>query len=231
MSKRRGDVVFLDELHRRDRRRRGALVPRQPQPRPVDRDRRRPRGRAHREEPGLLRPVRARPDRGDPAERGRRRDVGRAARGRSRRRSATWSSGSPSFPGSRARRPSGAARTASRPTRSASPTTSTASTTTTACSRATQQAFRLALCRATQARDRAAASASSGSRRPTGCSDRAVLGAEALRSPIARGERPDRNLALELVRVTEAAAMGAGALGRARRQERRRPGRRRRDAR
>ena len=38
----------------------------------------------------------------------------------------------------------------SRPTRSASRTTSTASTTTTACSRATQQAFRLGLCRATQ---------------------------------------------------------------------------------
>ena len=43
MSKRRGDVVFLDELHRRDRRRRRALVPRLPRPRPDDRDRRRPR--------------------------------------------------------------------------------------------------------------------------------------------------------------------------------------------
>ena len=42
MSKRRGDVVFLDELHGRGRRRRRALVPRQPRPRPDDRDRRRP---------------------------------------------------------------------------------------------------------------------------------------------------------------------------------------------
>ena len=41
---------------------------------------------------------------------------------------------------------------------------------------------------------------------------------------------PDRNLALELVRVTEAAAMGAVALDRSRRQDRRRPGRRRPDA-
>ena len=48
MSKRRGDVVFLDELHRRDRRRRRALVPRQPRPRPDDRDRRRPRRGASR---------------------------------------------------------------------------------------------------------------------------------------------------------------------------------------
>ena len=43
------------------------------------------------------------------------------------------------------RRPSGAARRRSRSTRSASPTTSTASTTTTACSGAASRAFRLAL--------------------------------------------------------------------------------------
>ena len=41
---------------------------------------------------------------------------------------------------------------------------------------------------------------------------------------------PDRNLALELVRVTEAAAMAAGPLGRPRRQERRRRRRRERHA-
>ena len=46
VSKRRGDVVLLDELPGRNRRRRGALVPRQPRPRPGDRDRRRPGPRA-----------------------------------------------------------------------------------------------------------------------------------------------------------------------------------------
>ena len=48
MSKRRGDVVFLDELPRRGRRRRGALVPRLARARPDDRDRRRPRRREER---------------------------------------------------------------------------------------------------------------------------------------------------------------------------------------
>ena len=43
-------------------------------------------------------------------------------------------------------------------------------------------------------------------------------------------QAPDRNLALELVRVTEAAAMAAGTLGRPRRQERRRRRGRRRHA-
>ena len=47
-------------LHGRGRRRRGALVPRQPRARPGDRDRPRPRGREVAEEPRLLRPVRAR---------------------------------------------------------------------------------------------------------------------------------------------------------------------------
>ena len=61
-------------LHRRGRRRRGAVVPRQPRPRPDDRDRHRPRGREDAEEPGLLRPVRARADRGHPAQRARGRD-------------------------------------------------------------------------------------------------------------------------------------------------------------
>ena len=58
-------------LPRRGRRRRRPLVPRLPRPRPGDRDRRRPGRRAEPEEPGLLRPVRARPDRGDPPQRGR----------------------------------------------------------------------------------------------------------------------------------------------------------------
>ena len=43
-------------------------------------------------------------------------------------------------------------------------------------------------------------------------------------------QKPDRNLALELVRVTEAAGARLRPLGRARRQDRRRPGRGRRDA-
>ena len=74
MSKRRGDVVLLDEFMDEvgvDAAR-WYLVNREP--RPVDRDRRRPRGRADAEEPRLLRPVRARPDRRDPAERRRRSD-------------------------------------------------------------------------------------------------------------------------------------------------------------
>ena len=58
-------------LHRRGRRRRRALVPRQPRPRPDDRDRHRPRRREEREEPGLLRPVRARPHRRHPPQRAR----------------------------------------------------------------------------------------------------------------------------------------------------------------
>ena len=56
-------------LRRRGRRRRRALVSRLARPRPDDRDRRRPRARALGEEPGLLRAVRARPDRRHPAER------------------------------------------------------------------------------------------------------------------------------------------------------------------
>src|SRR5581483_2985969 len=72
-------------LPRRDRRRRGALVPGQPRPRPDDRDRRRPRRREEPEEPGVLRPVRARahrrhpPERGEPAEGGRGPAAARAA--------------------------------------------------------------------------------------------------------------------------------------------------------
>ena len=85
-------------------------------------------------EPGLLRPVRARPDRRDPAERRRRRAV-RGASGRARRRGARPDQAAGRVPRrSSPRRPSGAARTRSRPTRSASPTTSIASTTTTRCS-------------------------------------------------------------------------------------------------
>ena len=56
-------------LHRRDRHRRGPLVPRLARPRPDDRHRHRPGGREVREEPGLLRPVRARPHRRDPPQR------------------------------------------------------------------------------------------------------------------------------------------------------------------
>ena len=67
-------------LHGRGRRRRRALVPRQPRPGPGDRDRPRSRGREVAEEPGLLRPVRARADRRHPAER-----RGRAGRRRTAR--------------------------------------------------------------------------------------------------------------------------------------------------
>ena len=122
--------------HGRGRRRRRPLVPHHPRPRPDDHDRRRPRAGEEREEPGLLRPVRARPDRRDPPERrGPPRSTG-AARRAWLRRSATSSSAWPSSPGSPPRRRSGAARRRCRRTPSASRTTSTASTTTTACWRA-----------------------------------------------------------------------------------------------
>ena len=68
MSKRRGDVVFLDDFMDEI----GVDAARwylvEPRARPDDRDRHRPRGREVGQEPGLLRPVRPRPDRGDPAE-------------------------------------------------------------------------------------------------------------------------------------------------------------------
>ena len=120
----------------RDRRRRGPLVPRLAQPRPDDRDRRRPRGREDAEEPRLLRAVRARADRRDHAQRrhgGRGRDPARRARRRgARARQAPGRVPGRRRGGDRATR----RRTSSRTTRSTSPTTSTASTTTTACSRA-----------------------------------------------------------------------------------------------
>ena len=105
MSKRRGDVVFLDEFIDEI----GVDAARwylvEPRPRPDDRDRRRPRGGALAEEPGLLRAVRARAHRGHPPERRRRRDLARADRRRSRRRSASSSSGCSSCPrSSRTRR-------------------------------------------------------------------------------------------------------------------------------
>ena len=56
-------------LHRRDRRRRGPLVPRLARPRPDDRDRRRPGGGEDGQEPRLLRAVRPCADRGDSPQR------------------------------------------------------------------------------------------------------------------------------------------------------------------
>ncbi len=121
-------------VSRRDRGRRRALVPRQPRPRPDDRDRHRPRRGEERQESGLLRPVRACPDRRDPAQRGRRADrrrsrgAARAARAAARKTADRASR--PSF----GRRRSIERRRASRSTRSRSRTTSTASTTTSVCS-------------------------------------------------------------------------------------------------
>ena len=102
MSKRRGDVVFLDELLDEvgvDAAR-WYLVSRGP--RPDDRDRRRPRGGEDGEEPRLLRPVRARPDRRDPPERRGRGAVRRAA-GRARRRGARPDQAARRVPGRRRR--------------------------------------------------------------------------------------------------------------------------------
>ena len=135
MSKRRGDVVFLDELPRRGRRRRRPLVPRLA--RATTRRSRStstwpPRRRqknpvyyvqyAHARIAGILRNA------GEAA------PVGRAA-GRARGRGARPDQAPGRVPrASSPRRPRGAARTRSRPTRSGSPTTSTASTRATRCS-------------------------------------------------------------------------------------------------
>src|SRR5213078_3122879 len=66
-SKRAGNVVFVDDVM--DEIGRDALVPRQPRPGSDDRDRPRSRRGEVAEEPCLLRAVRARAHRGDPAER------------------------------------------------------------------------------------------------------------------------------------------------------------------
>ena len=63
MSKRRGEFITLDDLHRRDRRRRRALLHALALQRLDDRPRPRPRAPAVGREPRLLRPVRARADR------------------------------------------------------------------------------------------------------------------------------------------------------------------------
>ena len=216
MSKRRGDVVFLDEFMDEigvDAAR-WYLVNRSPdQSIEIDVDLAAERSEknpvyyvqyAHARIAGILRNA------GDAEA------VGRAGRSRSRRRSATWSSASPSFPRSSRRRPSAAGRTGSRPTRSGSPTTSIASTTTTACSRATS--------RRSGSRSAARRSGDRDVPRPRrgGGAGADVARQRALfvpRSSTARAPRhriaawrepPDRNLALELVRVTEAAAMAAG---------------------
>ena len=146
---RRGEAVVQTARRRRlpagvrgeDRDGRGALVPRLAGPRPADRHRRRPRQGAQREEPGLLRPVRACQDRRDPPQRRATRSRFRAARRAGSARSASWSSGWPSFPRSSTKRPSVAHRTRFRPTRFESRTTSTASTTIIASWRASSRHF------------------------------------------------------------------------------------------
>ena len=104
MSKRRGDFITLDELHRRDRRRRGALLHALALARLDGRPRPRPRAPAVGREPRLLRPVRARAHRlGAGARRGRsgwRARAGRhaAARSSCTRPSARWCSKLLAFP-------------------------------------------------------------------------------------------------------------------------------------
>ena len=217
MSKRRGDVVFLDELHGRDRRRRRALVPRQPRARPDDRDRRRPRRRAD-----------ARRTRSTTSSTRTRGSPGSCAT-----RATPRSSAEPPAelaPEERelikrlAEFPGVAAEAAERRGPQAIPTYAI---------RVADdfhrfyhdhrvlesdaQAFRLGALPRDADRDRAlprprrgrGARADVGSARwrgrSVGCQGRP-------------GNVPDRNLALELVRVTEAAAMARGPLGRARRQ-------------
>ena len=119
MSKRRGDVVFLDEFMDEV----GVDAARwylvNARARPDDRDRRRPRGGEDAEEPGLLRPVRARADRRHPPECRDGAGVRRAPGGRSRAEERELVKRLADFPGSSPRRPSGAGRMRSRPTRSA----------------------------------------------------------------------------------------------------------------
>ena len=69
MSKRRGDVVFLDDFIDEIGVDAARWYPRLPRARPDDRDRRRPRRREDGEEPRLLRPIRPCADRGHPAQR------------------------------------------------------------------------------------------------------------------------------------------------------------------
>ena len=219
MSKRRGDVVFLDEFMDEI----GVDAARwylvEPRPRPDDRDRRRPRGRAVAEEPRLLRPVRARPDRRDPPQRGDAAVVRRARRP-ARARGARSRQAARRVPGAR-RRGARDARPARDPDlrdprrRRLPPLLPRAP-------RARERAGRRSgsASAARRRRSSRAASTSSASRRPSGCEVR-------------RGGRrtaPDRNLALELVRVTEAARDGGRPLDRARREGERRPGGGRRDA-
>ena len=122
---------------RADRLGRGALLHAAALARHDGRPRPRPRARAVHREPGLLRPVRARPDRVDPEEgggaRGRRGARGRAAasRARSSRPSARWSTSCSRSPTRSPRRRSGGRRTGSPPTpwssrRRSRPSTATA---------------------------------------------------------------------------------------------------------
>src|SRR5439155_20546149 len=182
---------------------------RQPRPGPDDRDQRRPRRRAHGEEPGLLRPVRARPDRRDHAKRGRRGDLGgtsgRAGAGGTRPDQAAGR-----VPGAR-RRGDRAALSARDPELRHS------------CRRRLPPL----LPPPPRARKRRAGlptrlvhQCTSGDRPLPRPDRRRGSGANVGSRPMARpeasvterpaGNVPDRNLALELARVTEAAALAAG---------------------
>jgi len=79
-SKRSGNVFLLDEFIDEVGVDAARWYPRQPRPRPDDRDRSRPGRREVAQEPGLLRAVRARADRVDPTQRRRRRNRRRPAR-------------------------------------------------------------------------------------------------------------------------------------------------------
>ena len=141
-------------LPRRGRGRLRPLVPRRPRPRPDDRDRRRPRAsRSRARTPSTTSSTCMRGSAGSSARPPRAPRSIRRRGCRSRPRSASSSSGLPSFPESSARRPSGAARMRSPSTRSGSPTTSTASTTSTvvlAAKGGEHESFRLALVGATR---------------------------------------------------------------------------------
>ena len=219
MSKRRGDVVFLDEFLDEvgvDAARWYLVNRGHDQTIEIDVDL---AAEKTPEEPGLLRPVRARADRRDPAERGRRDAVAPSRPPELAPEERDLVKRLAEFPASSPRRPSGAAPHAI-PTyaiRVADDFHRFYHDHKVLGSR--REAFRLGLCRATQLVI-ARASTWSASRRPSGCS----AGRTRIRGRMS-ARAPDRNLALELVRVTEAAALAAVRLGRPRREgeRRRRP--------
>src|SRR5581483_7323631 len=185
-------------LPRRDRRRCGALVSRQPRARPDDRDRRRSRRRALAEEPRVLRAVRARADRRNPPQRidrSKYQSGAGAAAGRG-------GTGAREAPRRVPRRRSRGDRAARSPgdSRIRDPGRRRLPSVLPRASRSRERAGGVPPRPLPGHRDGDRAVAAADRRRGA----RTDVGSRAVSRPV-----PDRNVALELVRVTEAAAMAA----------------------